>query len=296
MPASAIRRRRAPSPSRCRGAPWARCFFDTRRKAIAPGALLNSRRRRFAALGRSLGGRPPAPLAGANIAGSSDAVAAAAGTGLRLRSHRRRWQYLAAALHPGAGYYLYRDKTTLRCDAPREGRHRAGRAALAAGRRASRRAFRRCRRLLRPGRTCRCRCAQRRPSAATVADRRLPGLPDRRHLLSADDADGARWRCRRAWLRSAAEAEPIPTPARPLEGAGAKRNRRRQALPFKGRVGWGWVACCDRHHSHAQTRRRRSAEDSRLAAALARPQPLVGAGRASSASACCWRSRPACCR
>ena len=38
------------------------------------------------------------------------------------------------------------------------------------------------------------------------------------------------------------------------------------------------------------------AEDSRLAAALSGPQPLVGAARASSASACCWRSRPACCR
>ena len=88
-------------------------------------------------------------------AGATARPAAAAGAGLRLRGDRRRRQHAAAALHPGAGLLPVsrQDVAETRCAPAAQGRHHPGSPALAARRRASRRAFRRCRRLFRPGRS-----------------------------------------------------------------------------------------------------------------------------------------------
>jgi thiol:disulfide interchange protein len=119
---------------------------------------------------------------------------------------------------PAPGYYLYRDRSSFRV----VGDAGTGLAAprWPPGHGASGRTLRRGGGVLRPDRSAAGAAAHPGRGAVAEAGSHVPGLPDRRHLLSADDARVWRWRCRRLHrIRSsrprpcgATRASPRPRP------------------------------------------------------------------------------------
>jgi thiol:disulfide interchange protein DsbD len=71
----------------------------------------------FAALGRTLGGQRPAPLAGANIATDADALPLPPEQAFGFEAIAGDGETLLLRFTPAQGYYLYRDRTALALDA-----------------------------------------------------------------------------------------------------------------------------------------------------------------------------------